>query len=148
MIIKKDERKILKEKVEHRYAMLSSYLTEQAKRVWAASEATAIGRGGNAIASEVTGISRVTINKGKTHSDEEQLLLSKKRRRQTGGGRKKITSKYSDLTKELEKLIDPCTRGDPESPLRWTYKSARNLATALQDNLNYEVSHKNCSQFS
>ncbi len=140
--MKKDERKVIKDNVEHRYAMLSSYLTEQAKRVWAVSEATAIGRGGNAIVSEVTGISRVTINRGKTHFDEEQILLSNNRMRQTGGGRKKITNKYPDLTKELEKLIDPCTRGDPESPLRWTCKSARNLAEVLQDKLNYEVSHR------
>jgi len=129
--MKKNERKAIKEKVEHRYTMLSSYLTEQAKRVWAVSEATAIGRGGNTIVSEVTGISRVTINRGKAHSDEEQLLLSNNRMRQSGGGRKKITRKYPDLTKELEKLIDPCTRGDPESPLRWTCKSARNLRVIL-----------------
>jgi len=118
-----------------RYSMLSSYLTEQAKRVWAVSEATSIGRGGNAIVSEVTGISRVTINRKKTNSKEELQLLSKNRMRQSGAGRRKITHKYPGLTKALEKLIGPCTRGDPESPLRWTCKSARNLAATLQNYL-------------
>ena len=70
------------------------------------------------------------------------MLLSNSKMRQTGGGRKKITSKYPELTTELEKLIDPSTRGNPESPLRWTCKSARNLAKVLQDNLNYDVSHR------
>lgn len=138
----KAERETLKSQVEHRYTMLSAYLTEQAKRIWAVSEATAIGHSGNAIVSEVTGISRVTINRGKNNDGEEFMLLSNNKMRRAGAGRKKITSKYPDLTQDLEKLIDPSTRGDPESPLRWTCKSARNLAQVLQNNLNYELSHR------
>ncbi len=138
----KEEREIIKSQVGHRYAMMSAYLTEQAKRIWAVSEATAIGHSGNSIVSEVTGISRVTINRGKNNYDDEFTLLSNSKMRQAGGGRKKISLKYPELTKELERLIDPSTRGDPESPLRWTCKSARNLAKVLQDNLNYDVSHR------
>ena len=98
IIMNKAERETIKSQVEHRYTMLSAYLTEQAKRIWAVSEATAIGHSGNAIVSEVTGISRVTINRGKNNDDEEFMLLSNNKMRRAGAGRKKITNKYPDLT--------------------------------------------------
>jgi len=138
----KEERKVIKSQVEYRYTMMSRFLTEQAKRIWVVAEAASIGRGGNAIVSEVTGISRVTINRGKNNYEKELELLSKNKMRQAGGGRKKITNKYPHLAKDLEKLIEPSTRGDPESPLRWSCKSSRNLAETLNDTLNYDISFK------
>lgn len=116
--------------VRQRYSILSPYLSEREKRIWAASEATTIGWGGNSIVYEATGISRVTITKGRKEieSGTNQDLNCI---RQKGGGRKKLIVHAPDLLKDLDALIDPCTRGDPESPLRWTCKSTYKLSEAL-----------------
>jgi transposase len=117
--------------VKKRYQVISPHLTEQAKRLWAASEALAIGRGGTTLVGEARGMSRVTITKGK-QAVQEHVIPESARIRQRGGGRKPLRSPDPQLLEALNALIDPCTRGDPESPLRWTCKSTYKIAEALQ----------------
>lgn len=116
--------------VKQRYDLIAVHLSEKDKRLWAASEANAIGRGGDTIVYLATGISRVTISKGKNELTGKALPKNK-RIRKTGGGRKRLVDKIPALVKELDMLIDPFTRGDPESPLRWTCKSTYKLSEAL-----------------
>jgi len=99
--------------------------------VWAAAEASAIGRHGNAIVSEATGLSRTTLTKAKAEL-AQPTQPSPDRQRRPGGGRKPLTITDPTLLRDLDRLIDPCTRGDPQSPLRWTCKSTYQLAEALQ----------------
>lgn len=117
--------------VKRRYEAVSPYLTERAVRIWAASEALVIGHGGAPIVSDATGISRVRIGAGKKEL-ETGAAAEVKRVRRWGGGRKKLTTDDAQVLNDLDALIDPCTRGDPESPLRWTCKSTYQLAQALQ----------------
>ena len=106
-------------------------MDEKQRRLYLTSEAEAFGRGGKALISKLGNISRPTLNKG------EKELNSKKRGsitdgiRKEGGGRKKITESNSEILKALELLIEPVTRGDPESSLRWTIKSVRTLSDEL-----------------
>jgi len=127
----KEERKAMIAQVERRYQVLAPYLTEQSSRVWAAAEALAIGRGGTAIVSEAAGVSRTTITKAKREVGRRPSVRPARQRRK-GGGRTRLTVTDPTLLEALDVLIDPCTRGDPESPLRWTCKSTYNLAEALQ----------------
>jgi hypothetical protein len=126
--------------VKQRYNLLAAHLSEKDKRLWAASEANAIGRGGDTIVCQATGISRVTIGKGKKELTDK-TDGAKKRIRKAGGGRKRLMDKNPALVKELDMLIDPLTRGDPESPLRWTCKSTYKLSEALRKK-GYKVSQK------
>jgi transposase len=129
--MKEEQRQAIVAQVKKRYQVISPHLTEQAKRLWAASEALAIGRGGTTLVGEATGMSRVTITKGK-QAVHECVIPESARIRQRGGGRKPLTSHDPRLLEALNALIDPCTRGDPESPLRWTCKSTYKIAAALQ----------------
>ena len=96
----------------------------------AAAEAKSYGKGGVQMVADVTGMARQTIYRGlKDIKDQRDL----DRVRKAGGGRKKLTDKDTELVKTIEELIDPVTRGDPESPLRWTCKSVRNLAENLNE---------------
>jgi transposase len=106
---------------------------ERTRRLWAATEARALGRGGISRVAEATGLSRLTIRAGldelaTTTGDEDDLAG---RTRRPGGGRKPLTETDSKLLGALEALVDPVTRGDPMSPLRWTCKSAAELAAEL-----------------
>jgi hypothetical protein len=126
------DRTTLVQSVRQRYDILTPFLTEHIRRVWAASEALAIGRRGNAIVAEATGISRTTLTQAKQELSQSRSLPGP-RQRQPGGGRKKLTDTDPNLLRDLDHLIDPFTRGDPESPLRWTCKSTYRLAEALQE---------------
>ena len=104
------------------------------RRQWAATEAQTFGRGGVSAVSSATGMSRNTIRKGLV-----ELAVRKKhprapvaaRLRKEGGGRKRLSETDSGLVQALDRLIEPSTRGDPMSPLRWTCKSTMNLAEEL-----------------
>ncbi len=109
-------------------APLLPLLNERQRRVLAASEAKALGRGGVSMVAEVTGMSRQTIYRGIEEIGNCELA---DRVRKTGAGRKKLTHLDPSLVDVLEEIVDPSTRGDPESPLRWTCKSVRNIADAL-----------------
>ena len=98
-------------------------------RLLVAAEAECIGRGGISVVAKSTGVSRRRIAMGK--KELSRGGLQKGRTRRPGGGRKKIIEKDATLERDLEVLLEPCTRGDPESPLRWTSKSLRNLAREL-----------------
>ncbi len=100
------------------------------RRILAASESLAVGFGGTSIVSRETGMSRGAIIQGIKELSNPPVIGTSKVRR-AGGGRKKTANKDSTLRSDLEKLIDPVTRGDPESPLRWTCKSVRKLAAEL-----------------
>ncbi len=128
-----------------KFQILAEHLTERARRLWAAAEAAVLGQGGVAIVARATGLARNTVISGLKeinaklaaaevgHSEEELGVPGAERVRKAGAGRKTATERDPDLTKALESLIEPGTRGDPESPLRWTLKSTRKLAKELTD---------------
>lgn len=112
-------------------------MDERLTRLWAAAEAKALGHGGAAAVSRATGIRGKRIWMGRKDLDElarhpPQEPARKQRVRRPGAGRKPLPETDPALVKDLESLIDPVTRGDPESPLRWTCKSAAKLAQALR----------------
>ena len=109
-------------------------MDERVRRQWAATEAQAYGWGGVSAVSSATGMSRKTIRKGLAELGIRELdpeAPVEQRLRRPGGGRKQLTEIDPELFANLERLIDPTTRGDPMSPLRWTCKSTHELAQAL-----------------
>ena len=116
--------------IRARFEKLAPLLDERMRRILAASESLAVGFGGTSIVSRETGMSRGAIIQGIKELSNPPVIGTSKVRR-AGGGRKKTANKDSALRSDLEKLIDPVTRGDPESPLRWTCKSVRKLAAEL-----------------
>lgn len=131
-----DNEKILAMK----YQTLQPILNERSRRLWAGTEALALGRGGVAMVSRVTGLFRNTIVRGIRES-QQKTGLDTARVRQPGGGRKRKAAVDTTLTKALEHLVEPDSRGDPQSPLRWTCKSTRQLAKELTGQ-GYAVSHR------
>jgi transposase len=128
--------------VRRKYGALSGTLTERSRRLWAATEAMELGHGGIALVERATGISRSTITRGMGEiesgaSDE----LPPERARRPGGGRKRSGEKDDTLLDDLDGLVEPLTRGDPDTPLRWTSKSVRHLAEELQA-MGHEVSYR------
>ena len=120
--------------IKQKYEALKPYMDERMRRVWAAAEAKALGRGGISAVSVATGLTRKTIRAGLCEH-QEQLVSGEapaQRVRRRGGGRKRITEQDLRLLADLESLVDPQTRGDPQSPLRWTCKSTSKLALELQ----------------
>jgi transposase len=113
-----------------KYSALSPYLSEKGRRIWAATEAQSLGYGGISAIATATGISRQTIHSG-VHNLEFDPI-DNMRNRSPGGGRKSIVEKNPNILYELEKLLEPATRGDPESALRWTCKSIQNLSDELK----------------
>ena len=126
--------------VRHKYLMLDEHLNELTRRLWGATEAMALGYGGIAIVAEATGLSRRTIERGIRQIEDENKPPSAKIRR-PGGGRKSALENQPGLLEALEALVDPLSRGDPESPLRWTCKSTRRIADALREN-GWSISHR------
>ena len=113
-----------------RYQMLAPELTERTLRLFAAAEAKAWGRGGISGVARVLELSRDRISRGLRDLEKAQRLGPDRVRRK-GGGRKKQVALDPELKEDLERLISPYTRGDPETVLRWTCKSVRNLAKEL-----------------
>jgi Rhodopirellula transposase DDE domain len=123
-----------------KYRALAPALTERTRRVWAATEARALGRGGPGLVAEATGLSPATIRRGLTELETDAAPLSVDRVRKRGGGRKRATVLAPTLLRDLDALVEPTAPGDPESPLRWTCLSTRTLAVALEA-LGHRVSH-------
>src|SRR3972149_1166127 len=119
-------------------------LDERTRRLMAANEARASGRGGISEVSRACGLSRKAIAKG-IKEIESGTVPHPGRVRQAGAGRKKITDQDPRLAGALERLIDPDTRGDPETPLRWTCKSTRTLAAQLTRQ-KHPISHMKVAQ--
>jgi hypothetical protein len=117
--------------IKERFEKLKPFLSEKQIRLWTANESSAFNYGGISAVARATGVSRRAITVG------NKELASKatggyERIRRAGGGRKKAVAKDKTLKEELEKLIDPFSKGDPESPLQWTAKSVRNLSDELK----------------
>ena len=120
------EKHILRE----RFQRIAEHLDEKARRLWCANEALAVGFGGVSYVALATGVSRTTITEGvKEISGKKEL--PKRGIRREGGGRKPKTEMDENLKRDIEKLVEPETLGDPESPLKWTSKSTRKVADEL-----------------
>jgi hypothetical protein len=113
--------------------MLLPEMDERLRRQWAAAEARELGWGGASLVARATGLSRPTITAGLRELDQPdaQRAAQAARVRRPGGGRPPLTATDPGLLAALESLLEPVTRGDPESPLRWTCKSTRRLAEEL-----------------
>jgi hypothetical protein len=115
----------------HRLLNAQGVLDERTRRLWAAVEARSAGYGGLAAVVRATGISESTVLRGLSDLDSEERPAAGKVRRHPG--RTPILEREPGLEEDLERLVDPVTRGDPESPLRWTSKSGAKLAEALRE---------------
>ena len=122
-----------------KYRALLPSLSERMRRLWAGTEARALGRGGIAVVTRATGLARNTVVRGLKELGEK-APLDPARVRRPGAGRKRKAVVDPTLKDALERLVEPVTRGDPDSPLRWTSKSTRTLAQELNAN-GYSVSH-------
>jgi transposase len=122
-----------------RYEALKSQLDERSRRLLAAAESQAIGKGGISLVARATGISRPVIRQGITDLNNPGLAAGRVRRE--GGGRKRAVVKDVSLRTDLEGLLEATTRGDPEAPLRWTCKSVRQLTAELR-RMKHKVSHQ------
>ncbi|HLG24337.1 MAG TPA: ISAzo13 family transposase [Candidatus Nanoarchaeia archaeon] len=123
---KKEAIEIIREK----YLSIGFCLDERGRRLWAAAEARAYGRGGIARVSKAIGMSNRTIDRGLKELSASELI-DKSRIRKVGAGRKLLKETKLTLLKALDALVEPTSRGDPESPLRWTSKSVRKLTDEL-----------------
>jgi transposase len=136
--------RVEEEAIKQRFERVAGDLNERTRRLIAASEAMTLGWGGISAVSRATGLSRQVISQG-----IKELKAKKEadagRIRRSGGGRKKLVSKDASLQEDLERLVEPMTRGDPQSPLRWTCKSVRRLAKELQQR-GHQVSYQLVSE--
>lgn len=131
--------------IRAKFSSLKPVMDERVTRLWAGAEAIAIGEGGIALVEKATGMSRTTIRAGR-----DELLAGVDpgdvvKVRRPGGGRPSIEETCPEIIPALEALVDPVTRGDPESPLRWTSKSTRKLAEELRRQ-GYRVSPQKVGQ--
>lgn len=130
---------MIESKIKQKYDLLKDELNERTKRLFAAAEAHSLGHGGITIVSNATGLERHTIGRG-IKELFNKTKLSTDRIRKPGAGRKKTKDKDKTLIPDLEEILEPTTRGDPQSPLRWTTKSVRNLSKEL--NKKHKTSHR------
>jgi len=130
--------KKIEEQVKERIKYLLPNLNEKQRRLFLAAESKTYGYGGVSFVSRLSDTSRPTIIQGLKELGTSMVELP--RSRKAGGGRKAIYKKNPSILTDLEALIEPLTIGDPMSPLRWTVKSTRNLASELREK-NYKVSH-------
>ena len=123
-----------------RYEALKTVLDERSRRLLAAAESQAAGKGGISIVAKATGISRPVIRQGIAEL-KDPTTLAPGRVRKEGGGRKRASDKDASLKADLEALLESTTRGDPEAALRWTCKSVRQLTAELK-RMSHTVSHQ------
>jgi hypothetical protein len=126
------------QRIRSKFESLRPLMTERLRRHWAAAEAASLGRGGVTAVAAATGMSRTTITRGLRElapapPDAGLPALPPGRSRRVGGGRKPLTQTDPTVLPDLDALVEPSTRGDPRSPLRWTCKSTRRLARQLRD---------------
>ncbi len=132
--------------IASKFQALSGRLDEATLRVWAATEARSLGRGGISTVAKAIGMSRTTIHAGLAELKAAAQPAAGKtegrlRARAAGGGRKKLVNKDASLLRDLDALVEPMSRGDPMSPLRWTCKSTHRLADELKRQ-GHEVSQR------
>jgi transposase len=126
--------------LKRRFELVAPSLDERTRRLVAAAEAVAIGWGGVSRVSQATGVSRRAISQGITELQEPRMVGTGRVRR-PGGGRKRTVAQDPTLLADLERLVEPLSRGDPESPLRWTCKSLHRLAEEL-NRQGHKTSHR------
>ncbi len=131
--------------IRAKFEGLRPYLDERRRRLWAATEALALGRGGVTVVAAATGLRRNTIRAGLGELRAGGSALPDQRVRAPGGGRKARAAGDPTLLRDLEALVEPVTRGDPMSPLRWTCKSTRQLAAELSGR-GHPVSHQTVAE--
>jgi transposase len=130
--------------IRNKFMLLGNDLDERGRRRWAATEALSLGRGGSIAVAEATGLSDRTIRNGLQELDCSEVLDSGRQRR-PGAGRKSRVDEQPTLIPALEALVEPTSRGDPASSLRWTCKSLVNLADELSQQ-GFIVSHTTVGQ--
>jgi hypothetical protein len=120
--------------IREKFQALGAVLDERSRRLWAATEAKALGYRGQTLVAKATGMSRNTVHVGlrELEHSADTLTEAPQRVRRSGGGRKRLIEHDPLLVTRLDALVEPTSRGDPQSPLRWTCKSTRQLAAALQ----------------
>jgi len=133
--------------LREKYELMVPELDERGRRLWAANEALALGRGGIATVAQATGLAESTLRRGQQElcRPGAAAVPSDRRVRRQGGGRKDLLMEDPTLVFALEALVEPTTRGDPGSPLRWTCKSTRRLAEELTRQ-GHRVSHTKVTQ--
>lgn len=136
--------------IRTKYESLAPLLDERSRRCWAATEASMMGWGGISAVAQATGLSRNTILAGMKELEQPSLFLLEshdqaQRVRRPGGGRKSLSETEPRMVRELKKGLDSSTRGDPQSPLKWTSKSCRNLAEEL-NRKGYSISHQTVAE--
>lgn len=124
--------------LQQKYELLRPHLDEATMRICAAADAMVLGRGGPSLAAKASGLSRTTVYAGLNDLKQPDIspiapARTTRRIRRPGGGRRPLAEGDPDLLRDLNRLVDPITRGDPESPLRWTCKSTTKLAQELRD---------------
>jgi hypothetical protein len=127
--------------IHKRYTLAAGTLDERGRRTLAAAEALTVGWGGIGVVARATGLSRATIGLGVKELRGTVAPAAPGRVRRVGGGRKKTVAKDPDILADLERLVEPTARGDPQAPLRWTCKGLRKLAAALGQQ-GHQVSHQ------
>lgn len=118
--------------IRNRFNLMKHHLDERALRLWAGAEALAHGRGGRELVARATGLGRNTVLDGKKEVRSKKPPKDLVRVRRKGAGGKPIEVRQPGIYEALESLVDPVTRGDPESPLRWTCKSTRKLSSEMK----------------
>jgi hypothetical protein len=132
--------RVAEAKVAERWRLFGPECDERRRRLWAASEAKTHGPGGVALAARVTGLSEESVRRGVAELESGERLERGQVRR-AGGGRRPVIEADPSVLEDLDQLIDPATRGDPESPLRWTSKSLGKLRGALVG-MGHEISER------
>ena len=122
--------RVAQARIAERWRLFGPECDERRRRLWAAAEARALGPGGIVAVARATGISEDTVSRGLAELEAGERLQAGRVRR-VGGGRRALTEADPTIVGDLERLVDPATRGDPESLLRWTSKSLAHLAGAL-----------------
>jgi len=131
----------LEQTIREKYLRLQDTMSEQQRRLWAASEAISYGYGGVTVVHKATGLSRPTINFGIQEIQKGTFLKPHDRIRRPGAGRKSVEREYPLLLQALHHILENDTKGDPEQPLFWTCKSTKNLASELHK-MGYDVSDR------
>ena len=132
--------RVAERKIAERWRLFGPECDERRRRLWAASEAKAHGPGGVELVARVTGLAEETVLRGMRELESGERLERGQVRR-AGGGRRPVVELDPEVIKDVDRLIDPATRGDPESPLRWTSKSLAKLCVALAG-MGHEISER------
>jgi hypothetical protein len=128
------EKAVVEAIIREKFVALAPVMDERTRRLWAATEANALGHSGQTLVARATGMSRSTLHLGlrELARDAAPALAPDQRVRRRGAGRKALTERAPTLVAALETLVEPTSRGDPQSPLRWTCMSVRQLAAELR----------------